>query len=159
MKNRAYSWLVCKIGVREDSSQHNPFIYREFPPRENDAVSATFPGRHQRGFPGQQPARWMAPLPLVIDLVNGVESQRFCLFYFIGFSMGKCQIYRLQPWERTLTCIYIYVCLFAGLDMASSLTYKCMFVCMFGLGFRPYKTLQDTEWLQLPQSWGSQNKT
>ena len=107
----------------------------------------------------RQPARWMAPLSLVIDLVNGVESQRFCPFYFIGFSMGKCQIYRLQPWERTLTCIYIYVCLFAGLDMASGLTYKCMFVCMFGLGFRPYKTLQDTEWLQLPQSWGSQNKT
>ena len=44
---------------------------------------------------------------------------------------------------------YIYVCLFAGLDMASGLTYKCMFVCMFGLGFGPYKTLNDFKFMPM----------
>ena len=34
-----------------------------------------------------------------------------------------------------------------------------MLVCMFELGFRPYKKLiTRDEWLQLSQSWESQNK-
>ena len=68
---------------------------------------------------------------------------RFNVLFQILFSWKTLVEYK--KWERTLTCIYIYVCLFASLDMASGLIYKCVFVCMFGLGFRPYKTLQNTE--------------
>ena len=119
---------------------HCPYLYAVL----GDCIGNPFP-RQVAAASDQATMSWMN------DAVSGNFPSRLLAHENGGFSTDQYIEYWFllqQPWERTLTCTYIYVCLFAGLDMASGLTSKCMFVCMFGLGFRPYKTLQDTEWLQ-----------
>ena len=125
-----------------DSILNKPFIPSSPPappPRAASCVGST---------PALSPAnpswrRWRDH-PRSSTCFNGVESYRFCPFHFIGFSMGKTNSSRenvlwhvytymyvcLQVWTW-LQALYINVCLFACLGLASGLTrhYKTLNNC------------------------------
>ena len=141
MKNRVCSWLVCKLGVRQDSTLSKPFIPSSPPappPRAASCVGST---------PALSPAnpswrRWRDH-PRSSTCFNGVESYRFCPFHFIGFSMGKTN----SSCENVLWHVYtyMYVCLQVWTWLQALHINVCLFACS-GLASGPtrhYKTLND----------------